>query len=133
VTVAAVEIRAAAHPEAKIIFGTSYNDRLGEEVAITVIATGFDGRRHTMRTSAPAAATSDAPARAPRDFLEELERQRGQLTDAGVPDAPPVRVDEGANGAGRAAARSVGEPVPVKKPAYDADDLEIPSFLRRSR
>jgi hypothetical protein len=28
--------------------------------------------------------------------------------------------------------RSVGEPVPVKRPAaYDADDLEIPSFLRR--
>jgi hypothetical protein len=28
--------------------------------------------------------------------------------------------------------RTVGEPVPVKRPAaYDADDLEIPSFLRR--
>jgi hypothetical protein len=28
--------------------------------------------------------------------------------------------------------RSVGEPVPVKRvSAYDADDLEIPSFLRR--
>jgi hypothetical protein len=28
--------------------------------------------------------------------------------------------------------RTVGEPVPVKRSAaYDADDLEIPSFLRR--
>ena len=28
--------------------------------------------------------------------------------------------------------RSVGEPAPAKRaPTYDADDLEIPSFLRR--
>ena len=25
------------------------------------------------------------------------------------------------------------EPVPARRAAYDADDLEIPSFLRRSR
>ncbi|MGZ6260781.1 MAG: cell division protein FtsZ, partial [Candidatus Limnocylindrales bacterium] len=46
VTEAAEEVRAAADPEANIIFGTSFNERLGEEVAITVIATGFDGKRH---------------------------------------------------------------------------------------
>jgi cell division protein FtsZ len=45
VTEAAEEIRAAADPEANIIFGTSFNERLGEEVQITVIATGFDGTR----------------------------------------------------------------------------------------
>ena len=43
VTEAAEEIRAAADPEANIIFGTSFNERLGDEVMITVIATGFDG------------------------------------------------------------------------------------------
>ena len=133
VTEAAEEIRAAADPEANIIFGTSFNDRLGEEVAITVIATGFDGRRHVIRSAPPAAASNEPPVVRTRDFLEELERQRSQLSDAGVPDGAPMRSDEAANGAGRAAARSVGEPVPVKKPAYDADDLEIPSFLRRSR
>jgi cell division protein FtsZ len=136
VTEAAEEIRAAADPEANIIFGTSFNDRLGDEVAITVIATGFDGRHQAMRAAASSAAASGAaagatPQRAPRDFLEELERQRSQLVDAGVPDAPATRTD-GAEGA--AAARTVVEPVPVaKKPAYDADDLEIPSFLRRAR
>ena len=45
VTEAAEEIRAAADPEANIIFGTSFNERLGDEVMITVIATGFDGMR----------------------------------------------------------------------------------------
>src|SRR5918911_1254938 len=80
VTEAAEEIRAAADPEANIIFGTSFNDRIGEEVAITVIATGFDGKRPAARAAAAAAQAYEAPARAPRDFLEELERQRSQLT-----------------------------------------------------
>jgi cell division GTPase FtsZ len=130
VTEAAEEIRAAADPEANIIFGTSFNERLGEEVQITVIATGFDGKRHGSTARATAAAGSDATARAPRDFLEELERQRSSMNETGVPDAPTARVEDAAtNGAG---ARSV-EPVPARRPAYDADDLEIPSFLRRSR
>jgi cell division protein FtsZ len=132
VTEAAEEIRAAADPEANIIFGTSFNDRLGDEVQITVIATGFDNRRASGARPAQSAAPADAGARPPRDFLEELERQRSQLSDVGVPDAPTARMDEAMSDGGRAA-RSVGEPVPMKKPAYDADDLEIPSFLRRGR
>ena len=132
VTEAAEEIRAAADPEANIIFGTSFNERLGDEVQITVIATGFDGRRTVGRTAGGASsnAPADATARAPRDFLEELERQRTQLNDAGVPDAPVV---PDGRGRGEGGARSVGEPVPVKRVAYDADDLEIPSFLRRQK
>ena len=51
-------------------------------------------------------------------------------TTAGVPDAPNGRPDEAA---ARAGGRSVGEPVPVKRAAYDADDLEIPAFLRRQK
>jgi cell division protein FtsZ len=130
VTEAAEEIRSAADPEANIIFGTSFNERLGEEIAITVIATGFDGKRHTASSRASAAASADGGARAPRDFLEELERQRSQMSETGVPDAPAARAEEGAtNGNG---ARIV-EPVGVRRPSYDADDLEIPSFLRRSR
>jgi cell division protein FtsZ len=36
-------VQAAAHPNAKIIFGTTIDDALGDEVRITVIAAGFDG------------------------------------------------------------------------------------------
>jgi cell division protein FtsZ len=129
VTEAAEEIRAAADPEANIIFGTSFNERLGEEVAITVIATGFDGKRHGSAARISTGASTDAPARAPRDFLEELERQRSSMNETGVPDAPAARTDE----AGSFAARGNVEPVPVRRAAYDADDLEIPSFLRRSK
>jgi cell division protein FtsZ len=36
-------VQSAAHPNAKIIFGTTIDDALGDEVRITVIAAGFDG------------------------------------------------------------------------------------------
>ena len=130
VTEAAEEIRSAADPEANIIFGTSFNERLGEEVAITVIATGFDGKRHGAASRASAAAGTDAtrsPARLPRGArapaqLAERDRRarctRGRAT---------TRRDR------QRQRRPVVEPVGVRRPAYDADDLEIPSFLRRTR
>ncbi|MFL5679191.1 MAG: cell division protein FtsZ [Chloroflexota bacterium] len=129
VTEAAEEIRAAADPEANIIFGTSFNDRLGEEVMITVIATGFDGNRKRdigrhQSASQPTDSSMSRGLPRERDFLEELERQRTFDGDGGEikrdDQAAAVRIE-----------RSVGEPVPVKRAAYDADDLEIPSFLRR--
>jgi cell division protein FtsZ len=134
VTEAAEEIRAAADPEANIIFGTSFNERLGEEVMITVIATGFDGtrKRETARhaqAGQPVMEQSSLRAPRERDFLEELERQRQESADGAE-----HRRDEGAAAAVLAptTVRTVGEPAVAKRPpTYDADDLEIPSFLRR--
>ena len=85
-TEAAEEIQSAADPEANIIFGTSFNDRLGEEVMITVIATGFDGgkRRQSSRHESGQATTDGSTSiRTPRerDFLEELQRQREESAD----------------------------------------------------
>jgi cell division protein FtsZ len=140
VTEAAEEIRAAADPEANIIFGTSFNERLGDEVQITVIATGFDGTRKKAparheAAAAPRGGETMGAGRATRDrdFLEELERQRLASSDEGVergrgderPAAVgiPIRVE-----------RSVGDAIPApRRPAYDADELEIPSFLRRNK
>ena len=141
VTEAAEEIRAAADPEANIIFGTTFNERLGDEVMITVIATGFDGASHRKSVRAESATgVMDAsvvgrPSRE-RDFLEELQRQRDEVAD--VPEyptsiPPATREDEAAAvAAAPRVERSVGEPQPAKRSTtYDADDLEIPSFLRR--
>jgi cell division protein FtsZ len=139
VTEAAEEIRAAADPEANIIFGTSFNERLGDEVMITVIATGFDGRRrqdHARAASSErvasaagirsSSASAGSGATVPsRDYLEELERQRNETVDR-----EPARVRDEGVGALVRPERTVGEQ-PVRRPAYDAEDLEIPSFLRR--
>jgi cell division protein FtsZ len=136
VTEAAEEIRAAADPEANIIFGTSFNERLGDEVMITVIATGFDGTRKReparhAQASAGQPVMEQPSLRAPRerDFLEELERQRQESADG----AEHGRDNDAAAAVlTPATVRTVGEAAPPKRAAtYDADDLEIPSFLRR--
>ena len=134
VTEAAEEIRAAADPEANIIFGTSFNERLGEEVMITVIATGFDGgkKRNVARHEATGVMDSSVtgqPSRE-RDFLEELQRQRDEVADDGAyPSTPAQRPneDQAAAVVGRAAGRAFGRrELRAQAPAttYDADDLE---------
>jgi len=129
VTEAAEEIRAAADPEANIIFGTSFNERLGDEVMITVIATGFDANRKRDAARPAAAATYETQGGIRRDYYAELEEQRRAVAD----DRPEDRGREAA--AVRVEGRSVGEPVvaPVRRAAIDPDDLDIPSFLRRPK
>jgi cell division protein FtsZ len=143
VTEAAEEIRQAADPEANIIFGTSFNDRLGDEVMITVIATGFDGgkKRQTARADASAgvmdAGATGRPSRE-RDFLDELERQRQEASDGGtypgsLPSSTPFDDEAAAVATVPRVDRSTSESSAAKRQptTYDADDLEIPSFLRR--
>jgi cell division protein FtsZ len=50
---AAEIIHAAADPEANIIFGAVIDDRLGDDVKISVIATGFDQARPLKRIDQP--------------------------------------------------------------------------------
>jgi cell division protein FtsZ len=144
VTEAAEEIRAAADPEANIIFGASFNERLGEEVMITVIATGFDGRRRPDARSsaaerdragssvrgAPAAVAAAVPSRSFIDTLED--ERRGMPAD----DVPWVKGLDGTSAAPAPAPRPATPATPAtqsprKAGDYDADNLEIPSFLRR--
>ncbi len=140
VTEAAEEIRAAADPEANIIFGTSFDERLGDEVVITVIATGFDAnrRREPVRREAVASPYELSRGTRPeRDYLGELESSRRAAADADLRPMPEIRPAERPGGEPPARAeRTVGqEPAPagVRNPRYDADDLEIPSFLRRNK
>jgi cell division protein FtsZ len=77
---AAELIRQAADPEANIIFGAVVDPRMQDEVKITVIATGFDGRQ-------PARPAPGLTERLRSPALRALERER-QLADT-----PPL-VDE---------------------------------------
>jgi cell division protein FtsZ len=153
VTEAAEEIRANADPEANIIFGTSFNERLGDEVMITVIATGFDatrrkdlaGRQTQQQATGHAGGSATPTVRGPenggtirpareRDFLEELERQRIAAEEQRERERDSRQGDDQAaavTGGAVRSERSVGETVSPPRRSYDADDLEIPSFLRR--
>ena len=120
VTEAAEEIRAAADPEANIIFGTSFNERLGDEVMITVIATGFDGgkKRHIARADASAGVMDPARprpavarARLPRGAPAPARRGRRRRRLPGTPDPAPstrTRLPRSCRAAGRAVGRRAG-------------------------
>ncbi len=140
VTEAAEEIRAAADPEANIIFGTSFDERLGEDVIITVIATGFDTnrRRESARSSSAASPFEVSRTTRPeRDFLGELEVRRGAADPVEARPMPEIQPAERPAPEPPARAERTVAPEPVstsvRAPRYDADDLEIPSFLRRTK
>ena len=141
---AAEEIRSVADPEANIIFGTSFDERLADEVMITVIATGFDSSRkrepaHTeSRQQTPVAVRSARPD--PLEFLREMDRQQrvnspeplgpvhsaGTYGPNGLPDRQPVPVPVQPS----PLHRPLPDRQPPPRPSY-SDDLEIPSFLRQ--
>ncbi len=162
---AAEIIKETADPEANIIFGTVIDERMGDEVMITVIATGFDSsrKREIARAATDIAAASsfgvrtrDGSAsgqmfigngaarssssvgsdalRADRDDLKELGDEqpsgdaRFQVME-GRPE-PTARTDR-PEARGRPERTDVtsrrGAPVP------EAEDLDIPAFLRRNR
>jgi cell division protein FtsZ len=150
VTEAAEEIRAAADPEANIIFGTSFNERLGDEVMVTVIATGFDGRRRADTGRAAAAERSGyGSSRQPAGAVPPVygATAYGSTSPAApasrrVLDALDERIDA-PEPAPPAYDEPVPAPVPVRpsersaeaprRPSWNSDDLEIPAFLRRDR
>jgi cell division protein FtsZ len=71
---AAQVVQEAADPNANIIFGSVLDDTLGDEVRVTVIATGFDGGRPAPRQvreqTRESARTRDRSPRVDRSSLE---------------------------------------------------------------
>ena len=151
---AASIIKETADPEANIIFGTVIDDRMGDDVSITVIATGFDSSRKIHRPTTPA--TADTSARVSRDYLRDLQDERAA--------AVPVMAEASVNGAATAPAAQQAAPTPSaptaptppvnplpqeawtppagiptappqaqKSGTPEIEDLDIPAFLRRNR
>ena len=132
---AAEIIKEMADPEANIIFGTVIDERMGDDLQITVIATGFDSARKTALYGMASEAEGSSGTQAGlenRDYMRELERQRTAAGDQSDGDdagsdntareavAVPVSSGSGAAGESREATR-------------EAEDLDIPAFLRRNR
>jgi cell division protein FtsZ len=131
---AAEIIKEMADPEANIIFGTVIDERMGEDLQITVIATGFDAARKSAAYGAAASgqAAGVEAGLENRDYMQELQRQR---TAAGERE----ELDEGAGG--DAAREAVAVPISTGASSAaggsgatrEAEDLDIPAFLRRGR
>jgi cell division protein FtsZ len=118
--------QSAADPDANIIFGSVIDERLGNEVKITVIATGFQGRDERSRAMARkvepvetvrevAAARAVAPPPLPADARPKIARREPALATAPAQQRTPVSIRR--------------EPA-VYRPGDD-DQYDIPAFLRR--
>lgn len=126
-------IQKAAHPEANIIFGAVLNDSVEDDVKITVIATGFRSESFGIsKKMTDAAAVSAAEL---RPALQQAAAQRQQEAEqAGIISKPVMqpsddRIEE------ELRPRLASSPGDSAEPPDDVDpeNLEVPSFLRRSR
>ena len=116
--------QSAADPDANIIFGSVVDESLGDEVRITVIATGFQAREERR---APARVAVQVPAAAavksaPPPLPVEAARPKEPIRLAQPVQAP--------------ATLSVPRNAPRReggfKPAQSDDQYDIPAFLRRN-
>lgn len=103
---AAEVITSSCDPEAKIIFGAIIDESLGDEVKVTVIATGFKSAEDA-RTRAP-----QAPMSYPETFAKKSEeRQVKQAFSKSLEEEPE-------------------ETISVPK-SREEEELEVPAFLRK--
>ena len=86
VEVAANLVQAAAHPDANIIFGASFDNTMEDEIRVIVIATGFDDDSPTAK--AVSANTVSAPAAPVEDELENLFSSAPRASEPAAPAAP---------------------------------------------
>ena len=108
VNIAAAIIRETAHPDANMIFGAVIDESMGDEMRITVIATGFErtiSRRQVLQQQYGRQATP--PTQRP-------------MTEASLAASRQVPARE----------REEREMEPVQ-PKFAPNNLEIPAFLRR--
>jgi cell division protein FtsZ len=87
----------AAHPDANIIFGAMIDDKLDDQVWVTVVATGYgNGRtqprsseRSTTRNGTESRASLPEPSGEPR--VSRVRRTSGSPTELDVPEFMPRR------------------------------------------
>src|SRR5262249_46747940 len=111
---AASTVAEAAEGDANIIVGAVVDESLGDEIRVTVIATGFDDARGALHPMAAAGASAGAGAAAsgnPRTVDLKAYRGGDRPSPWRRPRADGVRADG--------------------LDAMAADDLDIPAFLRR--
>lgn len=104
---AAALIKETAHPDVNLIFGAVIDEKMGDNIRVTVIATGFD---HAGPT--PVRRRVQTPAQQPVSVGAVASRSSGATTAA---------AEEGHSG-------NLFD-FPVRQ--FDQDNLEVPAFLRR--
>jgi cell division protein FtsZ len=115
---------AAADPDANIIFGSVIDERMGDEVKITVIATGFQPRDADRRPPR-AAVQVQVPANAP---FAKIQPPPLPVAEAKPREPQPIRLS---TPTAPAVVRAGARATQAFKPSDD-DQYDIPTFLRKN-
>ncbi|CAB0561861.1 cell division protein FtsZ [Corynebacterium diphtheriae] len=137
---AASMVQEKADEDVNLIFGTIFDDNLGDEVRITVIATGFDGEKNSLdrqREAAQPAASQSAPAMETNP-TPAPDRSTSTSLFGDSDNAPRHRLNEepaarrtSHDSEGMYTRRSVPRESYRDQRSDDFDDdLDIPDFLR---
>ncbi|MFM8402983.1 MAG: cell division protein FtsZ [Candidatus Limnocylindrus sp.] len=132
-----------ADPEANIIFGTSLDETLADEVQITVIATGFAGNSRSQSSAAArqraeypfGGADDSAPRWSPATEAAAPTVSAGSAGGV-TPVAQPSATPSWTPVTHPAVSQPLGDPAQsadagVTPSPVPSDELEIPAFLRR--
>lgn len=127
---AAAIIKESAHPEVNLIFGAQLDESLGDEVRVTVIATGFEqsrvarkmeqasfrpqGRSSTQQTARVQPQFS-TPAQPPQTAPQPPQPERDPNPTPPQPRPAPAQQDS------------------FSARVYEEDNIDIPTFLRKRR
>ena len=107
---------------------------MGDEISITVIATGFDAskKRETPRATTPVAETAGAANG--RDYMRDLQNERAAAVPVGA-DAAAAGQQSQLPGMREAypTAQPQAQQDPARRPVPEVEDLDIPAFLRRNQ
>ncbi len=119
-------IKAAVHKDANVIWGMSVDEKLGDEVKITVVAAGFD---------------SGTPSYRPAPVIETNEE--GQIQDAPEENPIPTWLNQDAEVTPESVSNEGFGPTPVEIPSYAGptrkivfddtelgEEIDVPDFLK---
>ncbi|MFB3917272.1 MAG: cell division protein FtsZ [Terriglobales bacterium] len=131
-------IQSAAHEDANIIFGAVLDEKMKDEVKITVIATGFKTDHLPKRERRESAAAS-AIAQTRTAAVYNQERPSAPVTPPPVAarpqtQPPPAKTAPSVTPtapAMREETRTIEEVKSTVKANYENDDLDVPAFIRK--
>ena len=130
-------VQEAVSPEANIIYGTTIDDTLGDEVRITVIAAGFDGgapKPRKMPRTVFAEVSEATPLTAPI-VAEQVSTESVSFFDIVEAEPTPVAAASFASEVEQVDQIEIDESPELPRRPQTADgtfgdDLDIPEFLR---
>ena len=135
VSAAASVIKESAHPEANVIFGAQIDESLGDEVRVTVIATGFESSRVARKMEQPAYRPIQRPAQQQYEYSQPAAQQR-PAQQYSAPQQPQQQESETPPAAPQPqtpAARPQPQDPSHSARVYDEDNIDIPTFLRKRK